>query len=68
MDLIVGAWRNALTTEDLSTVQAVEMRADQGFRLVPNESVLVQLAHALDGYDDFAASLLNEDAPKPKGK
>ena len=63
VDVVVGAWRNALSKALASEVASVEERRDKGFRLLPYESTVSELALILDGYDAFAQDILTEDLP-----
>lgn len=64
--LVVGAWRNGLSDGLASVVEEVLRRRDAGFRQLPYESSVTEMADLLTGYDELAADLLlNEQIPEP---
>jgi hypothetical protein len=73
-DLIVGAWRNGLDANTQGAVEGIEKRRAAGFRLLPNDSVVADLADMLDSYDSVAEELLDDrvcdcyEEHKPTGK
>lgn len=58
--LIAGAWRNGLHEHVKMQVEYCEKRKAAGFRQLPYESTVTELAELLDSADALAADLLNE--------
>ena len=59
--LIAGAWRHGLN--DPTVVAEVERRREAGFRQLPYESTVVELADLLDSYDHLTNELLTGSKP-----
>lgn len=60
VDVIAGAWRNGLDKALASQVQVVEERREKGFRQLPYESTVSELALMLDAYDALLNEILTE--------
>lgn len=52
--LVVGAWRNGISANTTSIVTQFEAKEKSGFRMLPEEEAILDLAQLLDGYDEFA--------------
>lgn len=60
-DRVIGAWRNGLSVELYSQVEAVDERRDKGFRLLPYESTVSELSLLLDADDAFFEEILTSE-------
>lgn len=60
-DLCVGNWHGGLDVALAGEVALIEQRRLQGFRLLPYESTVSELALLLDGYDAITEEILTED-------
>jgi len=59
-DLIVGAWRNGLTTPTSDLVNDAAERVRLGFRPLPYQETVLALSDLLDSYDEIVADFLEE--------
>ena len=60
-DVVIGAWRHGLDKIMLGQVEHVEQRRNTGFRLLPYESTVSELALILDAYDEIFEELLTAE-------
>lgn len=53
-DLIVGAWRNGLSSDGADIVNTLEAQTKSGFHLFPAQLATLELVDLLDCYDEYA--------------
>lgn len=56
--LVVSAWRNGISANTTSIVTQFEAKEKSGFRMLPEEEAILDLAQLLDGYDEFTEPYL----------
>jgi hypothetical protein len=57
-DVVIGAWREGLTKQNKEDIATIEKRYNQGFRLLPFESTVLDLVLTFDAYEEIANDLL----------
>ena len=59
-DLVVGNWRGGVDAKEVALIETTLQRDEQGFRLLPPESTVRNLARMLDAYDALMPEFLNQ--------